>query len=117
MECWILNPILRSVLATQNSQGFPSPIQESQKQSADFLAGVWLLRFLLGECSIHTLFELYVWVDVANITWTNVNNLCSGCGGVGIAGEARLPWKCSEDFSSLVIKIAFNPLGFGGSLI
>ena len=38
-------------------------------------------------------------------------------GVVGLDSLVRLLWKCSEDFSNLLIKIAFSPLGFGGSLI
>ena len=41
-------------LATQDYR-FPSPIQDSEKQSDDFPAGVLLLRFLLGEfLSLHS---------------------------------------------------------------
>ena len=75
---------------------FPSPIQDSEKQSDDFPAEVLLLRFLLGEYSSFEQLKLnVVCVDIANITCTNVNNSCAGCPGVEIAGEDRLPWKCS----------------------
>ena len=55
-------------------------------------------------------------VDVANITRMLIV-YTQGVVGFGIADQARLPWKYFEDFSNRVIKIAFNPLGFGGSLI
>ena len=55
-------------------------------------------------------------VDVANIT-TMLIVYTQGVVGFGIADQAGLPWKYFEDFSNRVIKIAFNPLGFGGSLI
>ena len=46
-----------------------------------------------------------VCVDIANITGRNVNHLCAGCHGDGIAVEGRLLWKCPKDFSSLLIKV------------